>query len=249
MSNPSFVRPALRLRSALALGAAALLLSGCGSRKDAEAHEGADDPALAGALGDQIMVDPDLAAQNRGDAAIVGGGPASGELPPHARTPEAIAAARAEAARLAGGTLQPAPAAETGLAADVASAATAAEMALAVPAASGTNCARKVGYTATWATRLPAAFPVYPRAAVQEAAGTDRDGCSLRVVNFLTPVDVKDVIDFYNTRALSAGYSVEHRIEKADHVLGGTKGAGAYLVYARRRADRLTEVDLVVNGG
>lgn len=244
-TDPAFARG---VRAPLiALAASALLLAGCGSRKEAEARDGASDPALSGALGDQIMVDPDLASQNRGDAALAGGGPMSGELPPHARTPEAIEGARAEAVRLAGGALVPAPTPETGVAAQVSGAATAAEMALAVPATGGKNCATKVTYTAGWATRLPATFPIYPRAALQEAAGTDTDGCALRVVNFLTPVEVKDVVDFYHTRAHSAGFTAEYRMERTDHVLGGTKAQAAFIVYARKRADGLTEVDLVVS--
>ena len=89
----------------LALGAA-LLLAGCGSKKADDADPSESDPALTGALGDQIMVDPDLARQNPHNAALTGGGPASAAIPPEDTSAEAIAAARAEAARLAGGTLQ-----------------------------------------------------------------------------------------------------------------------------------------------
>lgn len=245
-------RSAMFARSArvslFGLMAGALLVSGCGSRKEAEAREGGGDPALTGALGDQIMVDPDLASQNRGDAALSGGGPMSAEVPPYARTPEAIEAARGEAVRLVGGTIVPAPSPETGIAARVSGAATAAEMALAVPSARGKNCAAKVTYSAGWAGRLHSTFPIYPRAALQEAAGTDDGGCSLRAVNFLTPVEVKDVIDFYHTRAHGGGFTAEYRVERADHVLGGTKGQSAFIVYARKRGDGLTDVDLVVSG-
>ncbi|MDG2002115.1 MAG: hypothetical protein P8J20_02170 [Novosphingobium sp.] len=54
------------IRYALAGLAGLALLSGCGSEgKDAE---GEGDPAMTGALEDQIMVDPDLAGQNGGAA-------------------------------------------------------------------------------------------------------------------------------------------------------------------------------------
>ncbi|MDE2596459.1 MAG: hypothetical protein KGL44_06230 [Sphingomonadales bacterium] len=234
----------------LALGAA-LLLAGCGSKKTDDADPAESDPALTGALGDQIMVDPDLTGQNRGNSAISGGGPASAELPPQAKSPEAIAAARAEAAQLAGGTIQPAPApGAAGNASDTA--ATAGQLASILPADGGKQCADKVDYSAVWATKLPATFPVYPRGHVQEAAGTDKDGCSLRVVNFITPVPVKDVVDFYYTRAKAGGFDAEHSLEGksgTDHVLGGSKGAAAYIVTARSLANGLTEVDLVANGG
>ena len=71
----------------------------------------------------------------------------------------------------------------------------------------------------------------------------------MRVVNFITPVGIKDVIDFYYSRSRSAGYSAEYRLEGGDHVLDGTKGTAAYVIYARKLADGLTEVDLVVSGG
>ena len=88
----------------------ALALAACGGAKQAVQGALDEDPALTGALGDQIMVDPDLAGQNRGSAALGGGGPANGELPVQSRSPEAIAVARADAARLLGGAIQSAPA-------------------------------------------------------------------------------------------------------------------------------------------
>lgn len=226
-----------------------LLLAGCGKDAGKEAESDASDPALTGALADQIMVDPDLANQNRGGAAIAGGGPATAEIPPIQKTPEAIAAAKAEAARLAGGTIASAPAPVTG--GDGDAPLTAEEAAQSVPGGGngGARCADKVEYSANWATRLPAAFPVYPRAHVQEAAGTDKDGCHLRVVNFVTPVSVQDVIDFYYTRARAAGFEAEHRLEGKDHVIGGSSGNAAYVIYARTGPGGVTDVDLVAQGG
>jgi hypothetical protein len=100
-----------------------------------------------------------------------------------------------------------------------------------------------------WAARLPAAFPVYPRGAVQEAAGTDASGCSLRVVNFVTPVPLGEVMDFYYSRARAAGFSAQRVLQDGDNVLGGVKGASSYVVYARRLPSGNTEVDLVTSGG
>ncbi len=226
----------------------ALALVACGDDKQADQGTVEQDPAITGALGDQIMVDPDLASQNRGNAALGGGGPAIGEVPLQNRSPEAIAAAKAEAVSLAGGAIEAAPAPGAATAGSPASKAiTAAAMAGNLPGA-GTNCAEKVDYTALWATKLPAALEIYPRGAVQEAAGTDKDGCHLRVVNFTTPVGVKDVIDFYYTRTRKAGYSAQYRLEGADRVLGGAKPAAAYVIYVRKLASGLTEVDLVANG-
>jgi len=224
--------------------ASALLLAGCGQGKpDAEATS--DDPAMTNALGDQIMVDPNMAG---GKGAAVAANSGQVELPPEQRSPEAIASAKQEAAKVAGGALQGAPAASQGNAAPLMEgAATAAQVAQQAKAAS-TDCTQKVQYSNTWAAKLPADIPVYPRGAVQEAAGTDSDGCSLRVINFVTPVTVQDVMDFYYTKASKSGYSAEHRMDGNDNVLGGKKGGLAYVVYARKLANGLSEVDLITSG-
>lgn len=233
--------PSLRLIPLLALAAA-----GCGDGRN-DARRAPTDPAVSAALADPIMVDPDLASQNRGNAALSGGGPADGSLPPEISTPEAIAAAKADAARLVGGPMQAAPAAaRTG--ASPKPALTAADMAENVPGV-GASCPDKVDYTMAWAARMPAPFPVYPRGHVNEAAGTDKNGCHLRVVNFVTPVTPADVMNFYYTRARRAGFSAEHKRDGSDDVLVGSKGGTAYVVYARLLPNGLTEVDLVTSGG
>lgn len=222
----------------------ALLLAGCGRSPDkVEKPEG--DAAVSGALGNPIMVDPSLDGQNPARAGMAGGGAATSEIPPQQLSAEAIAAAIGEATRLADGSIRAAPAAKSGP--EEAEAVTAGQMAGRAPR--GGNCAGKVDYSATWAARLPEALAIYPQGHIQEAAGTDKDGCKLRVVNFVTPVGVSDVIDFYYTRLTAAGYDAEHRVEGKDDVLGGGKGAAAYVLYVRKRDDGLTEADLVSNGG
>lgn len=220
-----------------------MLLAGCGSADKETKAKAEADPAVTGALADEIMVDPDLAGQQGpvGSAQI--------ELPPEQRTPEAIAAARAEAAKLAGGAIQSAPAPAGGDSAKlVEGAATAAQFAAAAKTGK-VDCAGKVEYSAKWAAALPAVLSVYPKGAVQEAAGTDKDGCKLRVVSFLTPVAAGEVVDFYYTRVKAGGYDAAHQVDGEDHVLGGKKAGAAYLVYARKLQNGLTEVDLVSSGG
>ena len=226
--------------------AIAALLAGCGSKKEPQADASDGDPALTGALAGQIMADPDLSGQK--GAAVSPGSPDI-ELPPELRNPEAIAAAKADAIKLAGGMLKPAPApAQGGVNQLVERAATAAQVAEAARVGK-VNCSGKVEYSMKWANALPPALAVYPRGAVQEAAGTDSDGCSLRVINFVTPVAPGDVLDFYYTRLSAAGYSSEHRVDgQGGQVLGGGKGVAAYLVFARPLDNGLTEVDLVSGG-
>lgn len=240
MTPPARSVPTRVLVTALA---SALLLAGCGKGGEAAKPKGEEDPAVTGALGDQIMVDPELAGQQGS------GGTGKIELPPEQRTPEAIAAAKAEALKLAGGAIQSAPAPAVGGSATVLeqNAATAAQVAEAAKAGN-VDCAGKVQYSANWATSLPAALAVYPRGAVQESAGTDADGCRLRVVSFVTPVAAGEVVDFYYTRLRAEGYSARHQMNGNDQVLGGGKGAAAYVVYARKLDNGLTEVDLVASG-
>ena len=109
------------------------------------------------------------------------------------------------------------------------------------------GCAERAENTARWAARLPQPFPVYPRGAVQEAAGTDAAGCALRVVSFVTPVPLGEVLDFYFTRARDAGFSAQRVLQDGDDVLAGAKGSASYVVYARRLPSGNTEVDLVTS--
>lgn len=236
--------------------AAALLLSACsGSDEAAEDAAAAGtataetDPALTGALGDQIAVDPDLVGQNRanGAAAIPS---QNGAVPTIDSGPEAVAAARAEALKLVGGPgkLRKAPEAVKVTGELPATAALTAAARVATARDSNRDCAARVQYSTRWAAQLPLAFPVYPHGAVQEAAGTDASGCSLRVVNFLTPVPVGEVMDFYFTQASAAGYSAERVLQDGDDVLAGVKNGASYVVYARKTRSGATEVDLVIGG-
>lgn len=229
------------------LASTLLLLAGCSAEApandaqaavaalDAEltanAMANAADPALTAALRDQIMVDPQLVQQANDDSVRPPTTPASGAIP-------AETVADAATPQPALGPLRPAPAA----APDCPHCA-AARRALG-------RCAARVGYSATWANRLPAGVPLYPDARVGEAAGIDGDGCGLRIVSFSTRAPVQRVLDYYFTKAGAAGYAAGHRIDGAEHLLGGTRGDGAaFLTVARARGDGGTDVDLMAEGG
>ncbi|WP_336978206.1 hypothetical protein [Altererythrobacter fulvus] len=228
----------------------ALALAACGGKDDkAETPEGTADAELASALGDEIMVDPDLAGQNRANSAV-SAGLRDGALPPEMTSPEAMERARGEALQLVGGPgkLKKAPAAQpvSGKLPE-GSALAVASRAAAAPGGNG-NCADRAQYTMEWAAKLPAAFPVYPQGAVQEAAGTDEGSCALRVVNYVTAIPLDEVIDFYYTRAAAGGFTAQRVKEDGDDVLGGVKGKASFVLYARPLAKGGTEVDLVTNG-
>ena len=216
-----------------------LLFASCG--EEPLATEPEDDPALSGALAEPIMVDPDLVGQNRANsAASLPSHDAS--LPTVDANPEAIAAARAEALSLVGGPGRMKKAPEPHEVSGPLPAT------LTAAARASADCTGRVEYTAGWAARLPRPFPVYPRGAVREAAGTDVEGCALRVVNFVTPVPLGEVMDFYFTRARTAGFSALRVLHDGDDLLAGVKGGASYALYARRLPSGNTEVDLVTSG-
>jgi hypothetical protein len=233
----------------IALLAPLLLLAAC-DKKDEPAKPSADDPAMADAVGGPVLTDSDLAGENGANrAASVPS--ADGAVPAADMSPEALAAARNAALKLVGGpgAMKQAPEARE-VSGKVAAGAQLAAAARAATGADGKDgCAVKVQYTAAWAARLPAALPVYPKGAVQEAAGTDDSGCALRVINFITPVPVAEVIDFYYTRAAGAGYSAQHLRQDGEDQLAGTKGNASFVVYARDLPNGGSSVDLVTNGG
>jgi hypothetical protein len=225
----------------------ALALAACGeeAKPDPKAER---DPAVAAALDDPIMADPDLAAQNRGNTALSGGGPAMAEIPPDKRTPEEAERARAAAQDLLGKRIEPAPtAAQTLPESRLARAATLQGVAQALRLG-GAGCPAKLGYGFGWAAQLPAGLPVYPRGHTRVAAGSDDPACNVRVVRFASPASASDLTDFYYASAVKAGLAPQRRREGSDEVVAGTKGAASYAVYIRTDADGMTEADLTVSG-
>jgi hypothetical protein len=235
-------------RSALIAVFPALLLAACNGADDELADPGDGDALESSALGAQIMVDPDLAGQNLANSAL-SAELGDGMLPPERSSPEAVAKARSDAlAQLGGlGNLKKAPALSGSQESGAARALTAAGRAAAAPGGHG-DCAALASYTAEWAAKLPANFPIYPMGSVQEVAGTDEGGCSLRVVTFLTAVPLGEVLDYYYTRASKAGFSSNHVMDGDYDLLGGSKGKASYLVYGRSLPTAATEITLVTSG-
>jgi hypothetical protein len=188
------------MRSILLAFSATLALAACSRGGDGNNVAALDnqlvgsqaDAAVAGALGNQISVDPAVANGSKGAAAN-----------------------QAQAAHATAGAVEKARVALNG--------------------ADHHGCAADSARLETgtqWADRLPAAFAVYPGAKVTDAAANNANGCSVRIVSLTTSDDWQRVLDWYNTRAVRGGYTTEHRVEGADHVLGGTndKDGAAYYV-------------------
>lgn len=228
--------------SALA-GLALVPLAACGET-DPPAPERQVDPAVLAAINDPILVDPDLSRQNEANAALTGG--IDGALPLENRTPRAVAAARDEAMALVGGReamMELPPVEETGEAAPLAARLSLTQRA--VLAGAGEQCAKQAERGFIWAARMPEAFPLYPRAAAQDAAGNDSPACALRAAAFRTPVPLAEVLAFYHTRARAAGYTSRRSERGEEQVLQGTRGGAAFAVYAHADGEGATAVDLV----
>jgi len=230
-------------------------LGGCRDNPDKAALAPLDDgltadPAIKGALEDKIMVDPKLAGQANRNAAGPGNRPVDGGVP---AIPAGRAAVAAEAAAaLKAGKLVKAPKAlpfeEAACDGNCAAKQRPATIGALAEEQSKGSCDAKLTYSNDWANRLPAAFRVYPRATVREAAGIKGGKCNIRVVNFQTAASLQGVLDYYNTLALRAGYTSDHRVRGNEHMLGGTNGDFAYVIFARRDGG-MTDVDLVASGG
>lgn len=231
-----------------------LALAACGSSENSDAELAqlddnlTSDPAMKDALEDSILVDPDLTDQSNKNAVRGPNSAANGAVPP------GTSAAGAVDSKLTG-TLMAAPA-PTQMASDgeCSNCAGSEGMTLGAKAKaqnSNGNCLKDLTYDMGWATRMPAAFPVYPRANLQEAAGVEGGKCNIRVVSFTTPSAIKSVVDYYYTQAKRSGYSAEYVMRGSEHVLGGTrdKDGSAYVITLNNRSGGGAAVDIVANNG
>jgi len=248
------IRSLALMRNLFAIGAATLVLAGCEKADDTAAQNedaallaDAADPAMKGALEDQILVDPDLVDKSNRNAVLAEGSDGS---VPSAGVPKGQIAAVEKAAAAAIGPrgLMNAPAPKKVAAEDCKDCNQGSTLGAKAAQQTGA-CTGKLDYAMGWANRMPADFAVYPRANVKEAAGVDKGQCNIRVVNFTTPAAIKNVVNFYYTKARRGGYSAEYQLRGADHVLGGTKGDDAFVLFLKPMANGGTEVDIVANGG
>ncbi|MEQ1510419.1 MAG: hypothetical protein ABL909_08490 [Sphingopyxis sp.] len=244
----------LMASAALLLGLAA---SGCDREptKLAEQDDGltSNDPAVKSAIEDQIMVDPAVTGQSNTNAASAGARPVDGGVPT-VRGGGSANDAVADARTRVGGQMLRAPA--PGSFEDtcdsncdrVAGARPATLGGLARQQA-GAGCAADVRYGADWAQRLPAAFAIYPRSSLVEAAGVANGSCNVRVVNFQSRAGMQAIMDYYYTMAIRGGYTAEHLLRGTEHYLGGTRGDEAFVIMARSINGGIVDVDLVASGG
>jgi hypothetical protein len=212
--------------------ALAVLLAGCGSKKDAAADKDVvgnasgdqTDPALTSALEDQIMVDPALSQQKNGASTRPGAVPGQSPVP----------STMPDGGSVTGGQT-------LGELAQSQSAGKA--------AAANAACYKSLQYSVAWTQRLPAELPLVRDAQVSEAAGSAKPGCNVRVVSFVSPTPIERLVTFYETSAKRAGFTAERQGTAAERVVGGDKGDQAFYATFRPRQGGGTEVDLLANHG
>lgn len=220
--------------SMIATLSAALILSACGEKASDKAEldkidaklggkTGAD-PALSAALEEQIMVDPALASQSNEDSIRPPAQPFQAPVP---LDPNAIEGAGS------GQTLGSLAEQQARLSKD-----------------KFNGCVLDVQYSMDFANRLPADLPLYPRARVVEAAGSDAANCRLRAVSYSSTAAPKAMIDYYLTIARRAGFAASHSGEGKEELVNGTRdrdGAAFYAIIQSAGAG--SSVDLVANNG
>jgi len=240
----------IRKQALVAAMMLSLALAACGGN-EASNPDSADnveeaDPALTSALQDQIMVDPSLSQSANADSVRPPMRPYSGGVP---------ADGVATNDNVVGGELMQVPdpvPAETGAECQAARQSTTLGGLAGRQQEGGlSGCAAQVEYSAAWAQRLPQGIPLYPKARVSEAAGTDKGSCALRVVSFSSPDPMGQMLNWYYTMVVRAGYSAEHQVDGDEHILGGTRGRddAAYVIFLAPRADGGTDIDIVANRG
>lgn len=244
-------RLALRRAQIAALFLAGTALSACGEGGQGAAPTMAnDDPLMRSALADQIMIDPDMVNRN-GANRVAQLSAVDGIIPLPDNGHIAIDAARAEALDLIGGSAAMVEAPEPRMVGGELPQGAALSLAL---RASGVGeaiaaCVPDLQFSFAWAAQMAADVPIYPRAAVHQAAGTDAGGCAIRALNFSTPVSADDVLDFYYTQTSNAGFDVQLTEQGGYRIMTGTRGEGEqFALYLQGLPNGRTDIDLVISG-
>jgi hypothetical protein len=217
------------------LGLSLMALSACGGDTTKMAADKIDtkllgkdnnkDPVLSAALEDQIMVDPALTGQSNANAIRPTNEPMQSPIP-------------AEAGAHAAGDRQRVTLGQR-----------ATEQAK-IDKTNFNGCGIDVDYSMAWAAKLPEGLSLYPKARVEEAAGSDTDRCRLRAVTFTSTASPQALIDYYLGASKRVGYVSEMKIDGADRIVAGVRSDGAayYIILAPRQGGGTT-ADLVANRG
>ena len=235
----------MSIRVPLPAVVAAILLGSCSDDvvPDRTSTASGGDPLLARALNDPLMVDPDLAYRNEANAAIMIRHDHA--LPPLRANEGADGRAR-EAARLAlleGGAIVDLPDPMSG---EGPRALGGLGTANAILGALGADraCSTGLGEGFAWAARLPELASIMPHGMVSHAAGSDANGCSVRVIRYVTAAAPNDVLEYHYNRANRGGLRVARFGTPPDSVRG-SRGGTQLIVQARPGPNGMSAVDLI----
>ncbi len=223
----------------------AILLGSCSDETAPEINRAASggDPLLARALNDPLMVDPDLAYRNEANAAITIRHDHA--LPPLKASAGADGSAR-EAARLAlleGGPIVDLPDPVSGAGPSALGGLRTANAILEALGADGA-CSTDLSESFAWAARLPELASVMPHGMVSHAAGSDANGCSVRVIRYVTAATPEDALEYHYNRAGRGGLRVT-RFGAPEDSIRGSRGDVQLFAQARPANDGMSTVDLI----
>ena len=201
------------------------------------------DPYLARALNDPLMVDPDLAYRSEANAAITLG--LDHALPSFKGSEEAASLAR-ETARLAlqeEGAIPELPVAQSepgpatldnqfgvGAVLDTVNA--------------PPECRKSVTGSFAFAATMPDLAAIMPHGMVRVAAAVEQPGCTLRLVRYVTPAAIEDVLLHHHTLATRAGLEPLY-FTAPEHALIANRRGTSLHVYARATSGDLNAVDVI----
>lgn len=235
----------MSIRSPILALMPAILLGSCSEEAapDVTREATGGDPLMARALNDPLMVDPDLAYRNEANAAIT---IRHDHALPLLRGSDGADDRAREAARLElldGGPIVDLPDPATG---EGPSALGGLKTANAILDALSTDRACLAGLSESfgWAARLPELASVMPHGMVSHAAGNDSNGCSVRVIRYVTAATPGDALEYHYNRAGRGGLRVTRYGEPED-AIRGSRGDTQLIVQARPGSDGMTGVDLV----
>lgn len=201
------------------------------------------DPMVARALADPLMVDPDLSWRSEANAAITFRD--DHPLPAFKARPDAASRA-VEAARvelLADGPIPSLPPASDGEGAPALDGlTTAGEIVTALDARP--DCIERMDGRLDWSTKMPVTSSVMPHGMVRQAAGVDVDTCVIRVVRYLTPAAPADVLEYHFAKVDRARFSIE-RFAAPETQLRAERRDQAIAVHVRAGPGGMTAVDVV----
>lgn len=234
-----------RLKSpACAALIACALLAGCGQRVDPAAPLDRD-PAMAAALAEPLMTDPDLSQANARNLVAEPGGPADRSLPSLGFADNEAALARDEAQALTGGRVRlpgllPKPSPRLA----AASATTLAGRVRVL--VDGGDCSERLTRGFAWGAVKGTVVPVYPRAHLIAGAGVKDGSCGITAATFLTPVAPQPLMAFYHALAREAGYADAASMAGDAALLEGAKGTARFAVLFRNAGNGITSVDVIL---